>query len=122
MQNDGLPLYSSDYNTQVQIKKFNQKSEPMSVAVQPAVEPMPPMPHVPAKPLLGPVNTVTTCQFCHASIKTAVKYTTTARTHMAAALCGIMCCLCCVPYSSDSAKNTDHYCPNCERYLGTYVK
>ncbi|XP_022820187.1 lipopolysaccharide-induced tumor necrosis factor-alpha factor homolog isoform X1 [Spodoptera litura] len=119
MQNDGLPLYPSDYNTQVQIKKFNQKSEPMPVAAQPAVEPMP---HVPAKPLLGPVNTATTCQFCHASIKTAVKYTTTARTHMAAALCGLLCCLCCVPYSSDSAKNTDHYCPNCERYLGTYVK
>ncbi|CAH0699084.1 unnamed protein product [Spodoptera exigua] len=119
MQNDGLPLYPSDFNTQVQIKKFHQKSDPSITVAQPLVEPMP---HVPPKPLLGPANTVTTCQFCHASIKTAVKYTTTARTHMAAALCGLLCCLCCVPYGSDSAKNTDHYCPNCERYLGTYVK
>ncbi|CAB3237201.1 unnamed protein product [Arctia plantaginis] len=72
--------------------------------------------------LLGPENTVTTCQFCRASIKTAVKYTTTSRTHMAAALWGMICCLCCVPYGAESAKNSDHYCPACQRYLGTYVK
>ncbi|XP_075985697.1 lipopolysaccharide-induced tumor necrosis factor-alpha factor homolog isoform X2 [Anticarsia gemmatalis] len=72
--------------------------------------------------LLGPENTITTCQFCRASIKTAVKYTTTSRTHMAAALWGMICCLCCVPYGAESAKNTDHYCPACQRYLGTYVK
>ncbi|CAH0405925.1 unnamed protein product [Chilo suppressalis] len=72
--------------------------------------------------LLGPENTVTVCQFCHASIRTAVKYTVTARTHIAAALWGMICCLCCVPYAADSAKNSDHYCPNCQRYLGTYRK
>ncbi|KAJ8734074.1 hypothetical protein PYW07_014625 [Mythimna separata] len=119
MDSDGLPLYPSEYENQVQIKKFNAKGP----AVTPAVQQMPePMPAGPVKQLLGPENTVTTCQFCHASVKTAVKYTTTSRTHMAAALWGIMCCLCCIPYGAESAKNSDHYCPNCQRYLGTYVK
>ncbi|KAJ2946452.1 hypothetical protein O0L34_g12495 [Tuta absoluta] len=77
-----------------------------------------PLPHL----LLGPENTVTTCPFCHASIKTAVKYTTTTRTHIAAILYGLMCCCCCIGYCSDSAKNSDHYCPNCQRFLGTYEK
>ncbi|KAJ8734746.1 hypothetical protein PYW08_013996 [Mythimna loreyi] len=119
MDSDGLPLYPSEYENQVQIKKFNPKVQGQTPAVQQMPEPMP---AAPAKQLLGPDNTVTTCQFCHASVKTAVKYTTTSRTHMAAALWGIMCCLCCIPYGAESAKNSDHYCPNCQRYLGTYVK
>ncbi|XP_063633728.1 uncharacterized protein LOC134804554 [Cydia splendana] len=73
-------------------------------------------------PLLGPENTLCECPFCSASIKTAVQYSTTSRTHMAAALWCLACCLCCVPYGSDSAKNADHYCPSCHRYLGTYEK
>ncbi|VVD01428.1 unnamed protein product [Leptidea sinapis] len=55
-------------------------------------------------PLLGPENTIVSCPYCHASVKTAVN------------------CCCCIPYCSDSAKNSDHYCPNCSRYLGTYEK
>ncbi|XP_021182319.1 lipopolysaccharide-induced tumor necrosis factor-alpha factor homolog isoform X1 [Helicoverpa armigera] len=121
MNNDGLPLYPSEYETQVQIKKFNSKGQtPPQVQQMPEQVPM--AVTAPAKQLLGPENTMTTCQFCHATIKTAVKYTTTSRTHMAAALWGMLCCLCCVPYGSESAKNSDHYCPNCQRYLGTYVK
>ncbi|XP_052753855.1 lipopolysaccharide-induced tumor necrosis factor-alpha factor homolog isoform X2 [Galleria mellonella] len=75
-----------------------------------------------APTLLGPENSITVCQFCQASIKTSIKYTVTARTHIAAALCGLICCCCCIPYLSESAKNADHYCPNCHKYLGTYEK
>ncbi|XP_049887314.1 lipopolysaccharide-induced tumor necrosis factor-alpha factor-like isoform X2 [Pectinophora gossypiella] len=72
--------------------------------------------------LLGPENTVTTCPFCHASVMTAIKYTTTTRTHITALLYCLICCCCCIGYCSNSAKNTDHFCPNCQRYLGTYEK
>ncbi|XP_037964318.2 lipopolysaccharide-induced tumor necrosis factor-alpha factor homolog [Plutella xylostella] len=81
-----------------------------------------PVPHPTHVPLLGPSNTLTVCQFCQASVKTSVKYSVTSRTHMAAALWSIVCCLCCVPYCIDSAKNSDHYCPNCARYMGSYEK
>ncbi|KAL0850231.1 hypothetical protein ABMA28_012085 [Loxostege sticticalis] len=70
--------------------------------------------------LLGPENTIVECPFCHKQIKTAVKYSSHTGTHIAAAIWGRMCCLCCIPYCSDSAKNADHYCPGCQRYLGTY--
>ncbi|KAM3966643.1 lipopolysaccharide-induced tumor necrosis factor-alpha factor homolog isoform 2-T3 [Aphomia sociella] len=71
---------------------------------------------------MGPENVVTVCNYCQASIKTSVKYTVTSRTHIAAALCALVCCCCCIPYMSESAKNADHYCPNCHKYLGTYEK
>ncbi|KAL4709162.1 hypothetical protein ACJJTC_008090 [Scirpophaga incertulas] len=112
MGNDGLPLYPQVYRPQGPTKMDQKEFQ--------SAQPSPPMP-VQAM-LLGPENTMTVCQFCRASIKTAVRYTTTARTHTAAALWGILCCLCCVPYAANSAKNSDHYCPNCQRYLGTYVK
>ncbi|GBP21417.1 Lipopolysaccharide-induced tumor necrosis factor-alpha factor homolog [Eumeta japonica] len=72
--------------------------------------------------LLGPNNTTTVCPICSASIRTAVKYTTTTRTHISAALCCMICFMGCIPYCSDSARNTDHYCPNCDSYIGTYEK
>ncbi|CAH4015210.1 unnamed protein product [Pieris brassicae] len=72
--------------------------------------------------LLGPETSTITCPHCGSTVKTRVRYTTTARTHIAAALCGFICCCCCIPYCSSSAKNTDHFCPNCLKYLGTYEK
>ncbi|XP_028165740.1 lipopolysaccharide-induced tumor necrosis factor-alpha factor homolog [Ostrinia furnacalis] len=111
MDDDGLPLYPQVYP--------NAKMERKEPVPQMAPAAVPPMQ---TGQLLGPENTVTVCQFCKASIKTAVKFTTTSRTHIAAALWGLLCCLCCVPYGVESAKNSDHYCPNCQRYLGTYVK
>ncbi|XP_026323560.1 lipopolysaccharide-induced tumor necrosis factor-alpha factor homolog [Hyposmocoma kahamanoa] len=72
--------------------------------------------------LLGPENCVTTCPFCQASIKTAVRHTITSRTHLTALLCTLLCCCCCIPYCMESTKNSDHYCPACQKYLGTYEK
>ncbi|XP_026323559.1 lipopolysaccharide-induced tumor necrosis factor-alpha factor-like [Hyposmocoma kahamanoa] len=72
--------------------------------------------------LLGPDNTVTTCPFCKASVKTEVRHTVTSRTHVTAILCTLACCCCCIPYCMESTKNSDHYCPSCQKYLGTYKK
>ncbi|XP_063832619.1 lipopolysaccharide-induced tumor necrosis factor-alpha factor homolog [Ostrinia nubilalis] len=80
-----------------------------------------PVPSANAGPLLlGPENTILDCPFCHHQIKTAVQYTNNSGTHIAAALWGRICFLCCIPYCGESAKNADHYCPNCAKYLGTY--
>lgn len=29
-------------------------------------------------------------------------------------------CCSCIPYCADSFQNADHYCPNCNTYIGTY--
>ncbi|CAG4925534.1 unnamed protein product [Colias eurytheme] len=73
--------------------------------------------------LLGPKNALVTCLFCNVPVRTTIKLTTTTRTHITAILFTLVCCCCCIPYwCVDSAKNTDHYCPKCYRYLGTYER
>ncbi|RVE45590.1 hypothetical protein evm_009787 [Chilo suppressalis] len=72
--------------------------------------------------LLGPENGVITCPFCQALVRTEIKHTTTTRTHTLSLLYCLICCCCCIPFCCDSAKNTDHYCPSCKKYLGTYEK
>ncbi|XP_032529323.2 lipopolysaccharide-induced tumor necrosis factor-alpha factor homolog [Danaus plexippus] len=71
--------------------------------------------------VLGPVTSITRCSFCKSVVMTTIKHRVTSRTHMTAALCCLVCC-CCTPYCCSSAKNTDHYCPSCQAYLGTYEK
>ncbi|XP_059049179.1 lipopolysaccharide-induced tumor necrosis factor-alpha factor homolog [Achroia grisella] len=115
MDDNAVPLYPQVYPS-AQITKKMDNSAPVLLTSQPSPNPLP----VPT--LVGPDNSYTVCQFCHASIKTSVRYTVTTRTHISAALCCIACCCCCIPYLSESAKNTDHYCPNCHKYLGTYEK
>ncbi|KAL0895762.1 hypothetical protein ABMA27_011818 [Loxostege sticticalis] len=77
----------------------------------------------PACPLLlGPETSIVDCPYCQSHIMTTVKHTSNTNTHIAAANWSRLCCLCCIPFCSDSAKNADHYCPCCQKYLGTYRK
>ncbi|XP_004533777.1 lipopolysaccharide-induced tumor necrosis factor-alpha factor homolog isoform X2 [Ceratitis capitata] len=63
-----------------------------------------------------------TCPSCHAQVLTTVKHQATTRTHFwALILCLVFCWPCvCVPYCMDSCQNANHYCPNCNAYIGTY--
>ncbi|KAL0839411.1 hypothetical protein ABMA28_016136 [Loxostege sticticalis] len=71
---------------------------------------------------VGPKPAQVTCPSCHASIMSRVDHKSTTKTHLIAlALCLCLCwCCVCVPYCMDSCQNADHYCPNCNAYLGTY--
>ncbi|KAG6448061.1 hypothetical protein O3G_MSEX005320 [Manduca sexta] len=64
-----------------------------------------------------------TCRSCGMEIITRVESRPTMRTHLfAALLCLIGCWPCvCVPYCVDSCNNADHYCPNCNAYVGSYI-
>ncbi|XP_022817847.1 lipopolysaccharide-induced tumor necrosis factor-alpha factor homolog [Spodoptera litura] len=68
------------------------------------------------------------CPKCDERIVTAVTHINTQRTHMLAGfLCGVFCwcCLCCVaavPYLTKVFKETQHHCPNCKSFLGSYSK
>ncbi|KAL4709157.1 hypothetical protein ACJJTC_008085 [Scirpophaga incertulas] len=73
---------------------------------------------------MGPGPTGTICSICHKSIVTRVDYVSNNRTHIfSAALCIVAgcCCGCLVPYCMRSCKTANHYCPECNAYVGTYI-
>ncbi|KAG5675422.1 hypothetical protein PVAND_005328 [Polypedilum vanderplanki] len=70
---------------------------------------------------VGPQSTRLTCPSCHAVINSRVEHEASTKTHIIAlVLCLLTGCLCCIPYCVDSCKNANHYCPNCQSFLGSY--
>ncbi|XP_026313853.1 lipopolysaccharide-induced tumor necrosis factor-alpha factor homolog [Hyposmocoma kahamanoa] len=73
-------------------------------------------------PPVGPNPCHMTCRSCGAKIVTRMEFNPTTKTHlMALFLCcfGLWCCVC-LPYCMDSCQNADHYCPNCNAFIGVY--
>ncbi|KAJ8726875.1 hypothetical protein PYW08_015272 [Mythimna loreyi] len=74
------------------------------------------------QPMMGPKPTPITCKSCRAQIVTRVELKTSTKTHLFALL---LCCVfwpcVCLPYCIDSCQNADHYCPNCDAYIGSYT-
>ncbi|XP_041973082.1 lipopolysaccharide-induced tumor necrosis factor-alpha factor homolog [Aricia agestis] len=64
-----------------------------------------------------------TCRSCHQQIVTKVKRKPTFKTHFFAAgfclVCWIPCAI--IPYCMDGCRQADHYCPNCDSFIGSYV-
>lgn len=88
-------------------------------------QPPPPQPQATVTVMqtaLGPDSSSTVCPSCHAQIRTRVVYEASTRTHIIAGiLCLVGCWICCcIPYCVDSCQNGNHYCPNCNSYLGTF--
>nr|XP_021204685.1 lipopolysaccharide-induced tumor necrosis factor-alpha factor homolog isoform X1 [Bombyx mori] len=73
---------------------------------------------------VGPDPAQVTCPSCHASVMTKITTKASTKTHIIALiLCLCMCLPCvCLPYCMDSCMNSDHYCPNCNAYIGTYTR
>ncbi|XP_022899701.1 lipopolysaccharide-induced tumor necrosis factor-alpha factor homolog [Onthophagus taurus] len=70
----------------------------------------------------GPKQQNVTCPSCNNRIITKTESKATSKTHLWAFclfICGCWPC-CCIPYCMDSCMNTNHYCPNCSAFLGTY--
>ncbi|XP_013138563.1 PREDICTED: lipopolysaccharide-induced tumor necrosis factor-alpha factor homolog [Papilio polytes] len=63
------------------------------------------------------------CKSCNNQIITRVERKPSLRTHLFALLLCVVGCwpLVCLPYCVDSCNNADHYCPNCNSYLGSYL-
>ncbi|KAK6040179.1 hypothetical protein COOONC_22315 [Cooperia oncophora] len=62
------------------------------------------------------------CPHCHQQILTKTEPKSGLLTWL---LCGGMalfgCWLCCcIPFCVDGCRDTEHYCPNCRKLLGTY--
>ncbi|XP_028171761.1 lipopolysaccharide-induced tumor necrosis factor-alpha factor homolog [Ostrinia furnacalis] len=72
---------------------------------------------------MGSKPSAAVCKSCNMEITTVVKHKSTTKTHLfALLLCvfGLWPCVC-IPYCMDSCQNADHYCPNCQAYLGSYL-
>ncbi|XP_059053249.1 lipopolysaccharide-induced tumor necrosis factor-alpha factor homolog [Achroia grisella] len=88
----------------------------------------PPPPGVPVSivvpPAVGTEPATINCFNCGKVVTTRVTYTTAWHTHLVAgSICVItmMCSLCClglVPYCFDTFKDAEHYCPNCNTFIG----
>lgn len=72
---------------------------------------------------VGPDPVRIQCPSCGAQILTKMKYEPTTKTHVVALiLCLFICWPCvCLPYCMDSCQNANHYCPNCDAFIGTYT-
>ncbi|EZA50317.1 Lipopolysaccharide-induced tumor necrosis factor-alpha factor-like protein, partial [Ooceraea biroi] len=68
-----------------------------------------------------PVATI--CPRCAALVITVVTVRRSTITHLTALTLFLFGCwpCCLIPYCVDSYTNTDHYCPICRTYLGTYT-
>ncbi|XP_075169476.1 lipopolysaccharide-induced tumor necrosis factor-alpha factor homolog [Haematobia irritans] len=73
---------------------------------------------------LGPESQQALCPQCQQSVQTKVEPKATTKTHLLAlVLCVLGCCPCaCCLYCTDCARNTEHYCPLCNSFLGTYER
>ncbi|CAH0717320.1 unnamed protein product, partial [Brenthis ino] len=62
------------------------------------------------------------CRSCNMHVITNIRRTPSMRTHLLAAfLCALALWPCaCIPYCVDSCNNADHYCTNCNAYLGSH--
>ncbi|XP_055917056.1 lipopolysaccharide-induced tumor necrosis factor-alpha factor homolog isoform X4 [Eupeodes corollae] len=75
-----------------------------------------------AQPPVGPTPCRMVCPSCRADILTDLKRESTTKTHLMAVLMFVLFCWPCVclPYCMDSCQNANHYCPNCNAFIGTY--
>jgi len=54
-------------------------------------------------------------------VSTRVSYRTGRFTHLAALVLCLICCPCgIVPYCLEECQDAEHYCPNCQQFIGIY--
>ncbi|XP_023305622.2 lipopolysaccharide-induced tumor necrosis factor-alpha factor homolog [Lucilia cuprina] len=123
------PPYSPPGFTPAQVYQPGQPQQPLYPPMPQPQQPPPQQSTViiqtttrPNLVAIGNGPTHIQCPSCHAEILTTVKHTANSRTHCwALVLCLFICWPCvCVPYCMDSCQSANHYCPNCNAYIGTY--
>ncbi|XP_055591753.1 lipopolysaccharide-induced tumor necrosis factor-alpha factor homolog [Uranotaenia lowii] len=75
-------------------------------------------------PAVGPDPTTITCPSCRATVVTRVDYASTTKTHLCAGLLFLFICwpCVCVPYCTKWCRDANHYCPNCNAFIGSHKK
>ncbi|XP_041970050.1 lipopolysaccharide-induced tumor necrosis factor-alpha factor homolog [Aricia agestis] len=105
----GVYPHPTDVQNQPQSSDLLGPSVPVGVVMAPAV---------------GSDPTTVTCYNCGKVVTTRVTYKTAWHTHLVAGSICVMtmvCSLCClglIPYCFDTFKDAEHYCPNCNTFIG----
>ncbi|XP_016953328.1 lipopolysaccharide-induced tumor necrosis factor-alpha factor homolog [Drosophila biarmipes] len=73
---------------------------------------------------VGPEPCNVVCPSCRQQVTTHIEPKATTKTHIIAL---IMCLTCCWPcalclYCTKCARNSDHHCPSCNAFIGTYER
>ncbi|XP_017479569.1 PREDICTED: lipopolysaccharide-induced tumor necrosis factor-alpha factor homolog [Rhagoletis zephyria] len=79
--------------------------------------------NIPTRMKLGPNPCAVICPVCGANKTTRMVFTPNTRTHICAGilcLAGFCCCACLVPYCMNSCRTGNHYCSQCNTFLGVY--
>ncbi|CAH2063518.1 unnamed protein product, partial [Iphiclides podalirius] len=73
---------------------------------------------------MGSLPASAICTTCNNQITTTVKRKPSMKTHLLAVLlCGFGCVPCVfIPYVVGTCNNIEHYCPNCNSYIGSYIQ
>ncbi|XP_034478718.1 lipopolysaccharide-induced tumor necrosis factor-alpha factor homolog [Drosophila innubila] len=73
-------------------------------------------------PAVGPDPCLISCPHCQVQKLTRVEYAPSTRTHcMAALLCIVgLWCFACLPYCATSCMTANHFCGNCNKFVGAY--
>ncbi|KAJ8726874.1 hypothetical protein PYW08_015271 [Mythimna loreyi] len=73
------------------------------------------------QPMTGTQPTPITCKSCNELIVSRVELKTSTKAHLFALMfCCLFWPLAWLPYCIDSCHDADHYCPNCNAYIGSY--
>ncbi|KAF9809929.1 hypothetical protein SFRURICE_002159 [Spodoptera frugiperda] len=103
------PLYPPLQPGGIELQQQQHQQQPTVIPVLVGTRPM------------GPKPCTLTCPSCNAEITTRVQYMSSTKTHLfALGLCLLFWPCACLPYCIDSCQNADHYCPNCNAFLGSY--
>ncbi|XP_022829441.1 lipopolysaccharide-induced tumor necrosis factor-alpha factor homolog [Spodoptera litura] len=89
------------------------------IVQQPQVNAIPTSASIPDK--IGPEAECMICKSCNKQIYTRVEYKPTTNTYLIAGICCLLLCwpCACYLYRSPLCRSIDHYCPNCDIYIGT---
>ncbi|XP_068619177.1 lipopolysaccharide-induced tumor necrosis factor-alpha factor homolog [Battus philenor] len=131
----GEPIPTGGYQLPKQFTAPGVYPHPPNISAQPQPGLMGPAPtsaSVPVgivlPPAVGTEPTTITCFNCGKVVTTRVTYTTAWHTHLVAgSICvtTMVCSLCClglIPYCFDNFKDAEHYCPNCNTFIGKSAK
>lgn len=72
-------------------------------------------------PLVGPEPWNIVCPNCRQNVVTRMEVDVSSRTHLGAlVLCLVFWPIFWIPYVMDKCKDKNHYCSECDSYIGTY--
>ncbi|EDW09062.1 lipopolysaccharide-induced tumor necrosis factor-alpha factor homolog [Drosophila mojavensis] len=73
---------------------------------------------------VGPEPSSLICPNCHQQVTTRTEPKATTKTHLLALILSALCLWPCAIalYCTKCARSTDHFCPSCNNYVGTYVR